>query len=745
MDTCDVSDEAAYVKNLEFQKANLAKAQSQKGQRPKSTLSRNELIMQFMIQRMNTGNKHHEFGSMRTSFVPPAYLPSVKPLSELKKVMLRTLTLETHHRGSYVVLRAVTPTITITGTMLLVEDENDDVMKLTLYNQEKDLTEYGRSVEGIVMVVKEPYLKVMGDGCHGIRVDHLSDILFLSEHDSRMPVLWGPRVIDVKMSANDWKTKGNDHFNKGDYGLAIEMYAKAIESSPTSNEAVAIRLNRALSCLRSHRFDAALHDLDIVLAGNKTSEKGLFRKAQALYHLQRFQECFDTHNILAKEYPKNDAAKNEFKRATARLEEQKTGRYDFKWMQLEAKKLLPPLLDHATYVGPVAVKQTRASGRGLFTTVAVKAGDLLFCEKAFAHAFNDKLSHGVSTLVNMETNKATIGTQANLITLIAHKMHNNSSLAAAFTDLHHGSYKPVNVSEVDGKPIVDTFFIECIMSLNSFGCPRSTRASHLDAMTNNSNADTNEVLNSSGIWCLASYINHSCDSNAYRSFIGDIMIVRASRDLPANTEITFAYCSPFDESKTDPQMFIQSWGFECSCVICLDARNTHKAHSIKRDNVRGGLLRVFKISQPNISKIMSMLSALEETYCSPASEVPRLKVWDVCFALCRLCVCRNKPEDAIAAGLQGFESLGYIFEEGQLPYNVRQQLIIKKWGLMEATLIGCWMNLSKAYRSLRSTLSDAAERYARSTYRICIGEDETFDDTYCQFSDRFDGFIHDAK
>jgi hypothetical protein len=29
-------------------------------------------------------------------------------------------------------------------------------------------------------------------------------------------------------------------------------------------------------------------------------------------------------------------------------------------------------------------------GRGLFTTQAVKAGDLLFCEKAFAHAFHDE-------------------------------------------------------------------------------------------------------------------------------------------------------------------------------------------------------------------------------------------------------------------------------------------------------------------------------------------------------------------
>ncbi|KAL4965469.1 TPR domain protein [Aspergillus stella-maris] len=748
MDPHDGPDAAGLARMLEFRKANLAKARSKKGQRPKSTEPREEIIMQFMFQHMTHGNPDDRIFHVRTSIIPPAYPPSVQPLAKLKKAMLKRLTLETHHRGSYIVLRAVTPTITFTGTMLIVEDEVGDVVKLTLYNQQEDLTTHGRLVEGTVMIIKEPYLKVAGDGGHAIRVDHISDIIFLSEHDSRVPVLWEPRVINVEMSANDWKLNGNDRFSKDDYGHAIDLYAKALDSSPTAAEATVLRLNRALACLRAHRFDAALSDLDIVLEDNETSEKALFRKAQALYYLHRFQECCEIHEILAKHYPRNEAAKDEFKRGKARLKEQKTGKYDFKRMQLEAKKLSTTEVDHATYIGPVAVKHAGSAGRGVFTTADVKAGDLLFCEKAYAQALQDNQSHEISTLINLETNKVTTGTHADLITMIVRKMYNNPSLAPKFTNLYHGSYKPVNASEVDENTVVDTFLVERTMSLNAFGCLRSTRGFHLETLLSSSNfgALAGTEPKSAGIWCLASYMNHSCYDNAYRSFIGDMMIVRACQDLPANTEVTVAYSPPSDDSK-DPGLFKQQWGFTCNCALCLDARNTRKVDVVKRETLTTGLKKAFGKTKPNISMVQTMLAALDETYRYPASEVPRLKACGAYFALSRFHLTQCKPKDAVAAALKGFESMGYIIERGQVPTNGGPQAIltIKKWGLMEAHLIGSWMALALAYRGLGSNLAAAAEHYARITYRICIGEDETFDDTYSKFSNRLDGFLESAK
>lgn len=136
--------------------------------------------------------------------------------------MIKQLTLETHHRGTYMLLRAVTPTNTMTAVMVVVEDEEGNVVLLQLYNQEKELSVSEYLAGGRVMIVKEPYLKIMVDGNYGLRVDHLSDIMFLPKHDSLVPLSWRPRVMEEDAPADDWKVKGNDYFNKAGYLSAIE-------------------------------------------------------------------------------------------------------------------------------------------------------------------------------------------------------------------------------------------------------------------------------------------------------------------------------------------------------------------------------------------------------------------------------------------------------------------------------------------------------------------------------------------
>jgi len=178
--------------------------------------------MQFMLRRLMASKVPVDSKAIRSSFVPPAYAPCVTPLSDLKKVMIKDLTLETHHRGSYILLRAVTPPDTMTAIMVIVEDEEENVLMLQLYNQEEELLEKGRLTEGTVLIVKEPYLKVMSDGDYGILVDHLPDARFLSEHDTLIPSSWRRLLMGNDASANYWKMKGNECFNKANYHVAID-------------------------------------------------------------------------------------------------------------------------------------------------------------------------------------------------------------------------------------------------------------------------------------------------------------------------------------------------------------------------------------------------------------------------------------------------------------------------------------------------------------------------------------------
>ena len=232
-------------------------------------------------------------------------------------------------------------------------------------------------------------------------------------------------------------------------------------------------MNRALANLKLRQYDAALLDAGCSPPDVKPLEKGLYRAARALYELGKFQDCYDTLNILLKEYPGNEEGRKELSRVKNRLIEQKHGRYDFKTMYA-ATKIRPLYLDHATYIGPVVVKPAEGRGRGLFTTRAVKAGELLLCEKAFSQCYADlgNSSHSssskISLLVNTHTNRMVMGTHGALITKIVQQLWRNPSLAPAFTSLHHGSYMPAHVTCVDDVPVVDTYVITLHVSLEIF-------------------------------------------------------------------------------------------------------------------------------------------------------------------------------------------------------------------------------------------------------------------------------------
>jgi hypothetical protein len=215
----------------------------------------------------------------------------------------------------------------------------------------------------------------------------------------------------------------------------------ALTNHPSASEETIILTNRALAHLRDGSYEAALVDTQHPDTSSNISEKGLYRAGEALYGLRRFSECCDIFQILCERYPGNVEATNELARARARLSEQQSGIYDFKAIYEEVYQMRPPYLDHANFIGPVVVKESPGRGRGMFTTKAVKAGDLLSCEKAFAHCYAD----------NPEEHSL----EDDLITAMVQKLSRNPSLLPEFVTLAHGSYESVTILEVDGRPVID--------------------------------------------------------------------------------------------------------------------------------------------------------------------------------------------------------------------------------------------------------------------------------------------------
>lgn len=209
-----------FMRLVNWQVQAIVRAQSRKGLHPGKVPPREEVTKEFMAQREKTSKLSPE--RLRFSFFPLAYPPCTRPLSELKKTMLNDLLLETHHRDSYLLLRSVTPSYRDNTVFSIVEDESGDVMLLELYYQDRQRDVEDIVKEGTVLVVKEPYLRPDANGGHGVRVDHLSDLIRLPEYDERIPVVWQSDSSALQLSADSWKTKGNNYFNSRKYNNAID-------------------------------------------------------------------------------------------------------------------------------------------------------------------------------------------------------------------------------------------------------------------------------------------------------------------------------------------------------------------------------------------------------------------------------------------------------------------------------------------------------------------------------------------
>ena len=284
------------------------------------------------------------------------------------------------------------------------------------------------------------------------------------------------------------------------------------------------------------------------------------------------------------------------------------------------------------------------------------------------------------------------------------------------------------------------------MALNGFGLPHTTLRARFSP-NSPEEQERERVYHTSGIFVKASHINHSCYSNACRSFIGDMIIVRAARDIPADSEVFFWYAAPeFHRTWEKAQEKLQHWGFQCSCVLCQQDKMTVKKIHAKRKALFGDLSAAFQasghqqtlsyVSMMNIlsgngggdlPKVERVLAAVEKTYSAPAKDVPRLDLWEPYLLLTRVYASQNKPRLVIQIAFKALISLGFVISHPSSD-SPNSSLEVLQWGLAEDHVIEVWTHLWTAYAQVAPHLCQKAEQYARISYKICIGEDETFDE-----------------
>ncbi|MCJ1383668.1 hypothetical protein MMC17_006782 [Xylographa soralifera] len=426
-----------------------------------------------------------------------------------------------------------------------------------------------------------------------------------------------------------------------------------------------------LSLLKTGFPENAFDDAQFVLEDKncdsisyKTRWKAHFRAAQALSSLQRFQESLvylKTMLELAtkREGPDKEATKLVSERILAveqRLQEQEHGKYDFLQMARAVSKN-KLLLDQATYVGPVQIRETKDRSRGLLLAKAVEAGKLLLREKAFAAVYEDPDYADKLTLVN------------------GNKSFRNPFLATPLLSLYNASISDAKLSIIDEKPIIDSYLLERITALNCFGCPISssedplTRRTHQELESSSfSNSVSPQGRGSAGIWVRASSINDDCVPNGHRPFIGDMMTVRAASPTSVNTELTFTYM-PSDHECAKRRDAMEHWGWVCDCSLCV-------MDKLLPRNLLWSQTKILKETKAMLSLLQIVPSAANNTYSIDPTQPPRTATADSLLVLALAFYEREEYSEAETYILCFFVALGFKFAVTATSFQVTT------WGLV---------------------------------------------------------------
>jgi hypothetical protein len=176
------------------------------------------------------------------------------------------------------------------------------------------------------------------------------------------------------------------------------------------------------------------------------------------------------------------------------------------------------------------------------------------------------------------------------------------------------------------------------MEHNCFGGPSTTSVD--DIHSKMADRSTGSV----GVWLVASYFNHACDANAFRSYFGDCMIVRATNDIAKDQEILRAYRSPNRDYIRTQEVLEKVWKFQCECGICTAEARTSPAHRKERQ----GLIEETKIFLENhrepthyssdgatIARAEKLYAKLDATYDKKIfTNVPRIPLVELGRWLC---------------------------------------------------------------------------------------------------------------
>lgn len=279
-----------------------------------------------------------------------------------------------------------------------------------------------------------------------------------------------------------------------------------------------------------------------------------------------------------------------------------------------------------------------------------------------------------------------------------------------------------------------SFLVARIISKNAFTAPRST-LEHLRAVLAGELDNGKPWLTSSGIWCTASYINHSCVANCHRTFIGDMIIIRATEDLPAGTELKLSYTVVgSEESYEQTQKRFALWDFTCTCYLCEMKKKTRDIDMRVRETQLQRLDALLATPGPvDTDRAWELLTQMDKTYNNSGQKECKLTLQQGYYSLAARLMMKSDLDEATAMMLRVLELGGFTLasQPAENGYQNSAMIEIRKWGpdgvVSFSAIQSLYRICKKAGAERRAPKQLAIMRaYAKIAHSLIVGEPETF-------------------
>ncbi|KAK6438010.1 hypothetical protein LTR95_005798 [Oleoguttula sp. CCFEE 5521] len=610
--------------------------------------------------------------------VSDAYQPCITPIDDMGKLKLKELRVGHRFMNRVMIGRCYrAPSQSWPRLVFAIEDEHGDCCNVTLEYHERNTA---RSLPyGTLVAIKQPCLQLETLYPPGLRTE---------EDVKDTKIFWVIRIDhpsdlhDKPADAMTCKSLGNEALAKMDHWLAAKLYTDGLQVVGRHDEELEgdLSRNRSQAHLQLRHFDAAAADAlqSIALTAGvddrskQLNGKAWYRAAMAMYQLRRFDMSQTYLQDMLLLIPDDVAGFQLMARVRDRLAEQMHASYDFEAIRRNCTKCGE--MDVADFLRRTRVDTSPGRGKGLFTTEIIPAHGIILVEKAYAAAmpmdptsrpaqrFYQRFGEDGSDLEIIINN----GLNASILKNIVDALHRNPSTAPRVMHRYSRDY-PKLVENAQR----DVFLIEKICRSNSI-------------IINGTAEDDFARSGNPGLWCQFSYINHACVANASLSFSGDLMIIRAQRELAKDEEITFSYRYPSSSFEADSFEMSKNFDFACDCPLCTAELSTQSKDRTRRNELLAevGQLAswVDTVSQSDaqmnatLESSIKLLNNLSATYDDNLfyPGLPRRGLADVYSKIISLQCQMYQLDAAIDTSQDALESLGYhirVSKLGEVDYR----------------------------------------------------------------------------